>query len=43
MPNKKEYLGEYTNGPISNVLGGISVVTATVLGIRLILKAIGVM
>jgi len=41
--NKKEYLGEYTNGPISNVLGGISVVTATVLGIRLILKAIGVM
>ncbi|AJC72373.1 hypothetical protein X802_09610 [Thermococcus guaymasensis DSM 11113] len=41
--NKKEYLGEYTNGPISNVLGGIAVVTATILGIRLILKALGLM
>ncbi len=41
--NKKEYLGEYTNGIVSNVLGGIAVVTATVLGIRLILKALGLM
>ncbi|KUK16638.1 MULTISPECIES: Nramp family divalent metal transporter [Thermococcus] len=41
--NKKEYLGEYTNGPITNVLGGIAVITATILGIRLILKALGLM
>ncbi len=41
--NKKEYLGEYTNGLISNVLGSVAVITATVLGIRLILKALGLM
>ena len=41
--NKKEHLGEYTNSPITNILGGIAVVTATVLGIRLILKALGLM
>ncbi|WP_456394452.1 Nramp family divalent metal transporter [Thermococcus sp.] len=41
--NKREYLGEYTNGLVSNVLGSIAVITATVLGIRLILKALGLM
>jgi len=41
--NKREYLGEYTNGLASNVLGGIAVITATVLGIRLIMKALGLM
>jgi len=41
--NKREHLGEHTNGIIANTLGAIACIVATILGARLLLKALGVL
>ncbi len=41
--NRSDLLGEYKNGTVSNILGGIVVLIAAGLGVRLILTAFGVL
>ncbi|PKP82609.1 MAG: manganese transporter [Alphaproteobacteria bacterium HGW-Alphaproteobacteria-18] len=40
--NRKSVLGEHTNGPVRNALGVLVVMIAAFLGLRLILRAVGV-
>lgn len=39
--NRRDLLGEHTNGPIANLLGGIVVLTASGFGVFLLLKSFG--
>ncbi|MDQ4083578.1 MAG: Nramp family divalent metal transporter [Actinomycetota bacterium] len=41
--NRSDLLGEYKNGTVTNILGGIVVLIAAGLGVRLILTAFGVL
>lgn len=41
--NRKRVLGEYVNGVVANVLGAMVVLLSAGLGLRLILKALGVL
>lgn len=40
--NRKSVLGDYTNGPLRNALGLLVVLIAAFLGLRLILRALGI-
>ena len=40
--NRKSVLGDHVNGPVRNALGGLVVLGAAVLGLRLILRAVGI-
>lgn len=40
--NRKSVLGAHVNGPVRNALGGLVVLVAAFLGLRLILRAVGV-
>ena len=40
--NRKSVLGDHVNGPVRNALGGLVVLVAAFLGLRLILRAVGI-
>ncbi len=40
--NRKSVLGNHVNGPVRNTLGGLVVLVAAFLGLRLILRAVGI-
>lgn len=40
--NRKSVLGAHVNGPVRNALGGLVVLVAAFLGLRLILRAVGI-
>lgn len=40
--NRKSVLGDHVNGPVRNALGGLVVFVAAFLGLRLILRAVGI-
>lgn len=40
--NRSDLLGEFKNGPVTNILGAIVVLIAAVIGLRLVLSAFGV-
>jgi manganese transport protein len=41
--NRSDLMGEHRNGTITNILGGIVVLIAAGIGLRLILMALGVL